>query len=149
MWKIFRVYKVKYRRVAKYRFLNTITIMKENTKTKERGVADSSGKESFAIIETGGQQYRVASGDIIKIEKLPGELQIGDPVTFDKVLLTDDGENTKIGTPYLEGVKIKSVLVENGRSRKIVVIKYKAKSRYFKNRGHRQPYSKVRISSLS
>ena len=104
---------------------------------------------AFAVIETGGKQYQVAEGDLVTIEKLPGDHKPGDIVTFDKVLLTDEGETVKIGTPYLPGVQVKGAIETIGRKPKVTVIKYKAKSRYFKKRGHRQPYVKVKIGKLS
>lgn len=102
---------------------------------------------AFVVIETGGKQYKVAEGDSINIEKLSDTLKKGDVVTFDKVLLSDDGASTTIGTPYIAGAKVQAEITEAGRGRKIEVIKYKAKSRYFKLRGHRQPYMKVRIAN--
>ena len=103
----------------------------------------------FAVIQTGGKQYKVSAGDVITIEKLPGEKKEGDSVTFDTVLLTDDGKETKIGSPSLAGAKVSGEVVVAGRARKVTVIKYKAKSRYFKKRGHRQPFLKVKINSIS
>ncbi len=99
----------------------------------------------FSIIETGGKQYRVSEGDTVTIEKLP-DTKEGQNVVFDKVLLTDDGAKTNIGAPYLAGASIKGEVVVSGRGRKIEVVKYKAKSRYFKLRGHRQPFMKVKIT---
>ncbi|NLE07162.1 MAG: 50S ribosomal protein L21 [Parcubacteria group bacterium] len=104
---------------------------------------------AFAVIETGGKQYRVIVGDTIKIEKLNTELKEGDPVVFDKVLLFDNGSDfTDIGTPYINGVKVSGKLVEIGRNAKVTVIKYKSKSRYFKKSGHRQPFFKVKIEKI-
>jgi large subunit ribosomal protein L21 len=103
----------------------------------------------FAVITTGGKQYVVAEGDTITIEKLPGDIKEGGAITFDKVLLVDDGKDTKVGTPYLKDAKVTGTLTEEGRAKKVTVIKYKAKSRYFKKRGHRQPYAKVKIDSLT
>ena len=102
----------------------------------------------FAIIETGGKQYKVSEKDVIYIEKLPGEYKKGDIITFDKVLLLDDGNKTQIGTPYLNGSKVNAKFEEAGRDEKIDVIKYKQKSRYFKKRGHRQPFFKIIIESI-
>lgn len=106
------------------------------------------GMINFSVIETGGKQYKVKEGDSIKIEKLSGNLKKGDVVTFDKVLLQDDGKNTVLGTPYIAGAKVPAEITDIGRGRKIEVVKYKAKSRYFKLRGHRQPYMKVTVRSL-
>ncbi len=102
----------------------------------------------FAIIETGGKQYKVAAGETVQIEKIPGNLKEGDKITFDKVLLVDNGSDTTIGTPYIESAKVTGTLAKIGRARKVTVIHYKQKSRYFKKNGHRQPYFKVKIDSL-
>ena len=102
----------------------------------------------FAVIETGGKQYKVKEGDSIRIEKLSDTLKKGDVVTFDKVLLQDDSTNIKVGTPYITDAKVQAEITEAGRGKKIEVIKYKAKSRYFKLRGHRQPYMKVKIARV-
>ncbi|OHA18928.1 MAG: 50S ribosomal protein L21 [Candidatus Taylorbacteria bacterium RIFCSPHIGHO2_02_FULL_47_18] len=99
----------------------------------------------FAIIETGGKQYRASEGETVKIEKIPA-LRKGAEVLFDKVLLTDDGAQTTLGAPYIAGAKVKGEITEEGRNRKVEVVKYKAKSRYFKLRGHRQPFMKVKIT---
>jgi len=104
--------------------------------------------KEFAVIETGGKQYRVSEGDTIKIEKLPGEHKAGDKITFDKVLLVDDGKNTELGAPYIEKAKVTGSFVEEGKAKKISVVKYKAKSRYNKTRGHRQIFNTVKIESL-
>ena len=103
----------------------------------------------FAVIETGGKQYGVAVGDTIKIEKLPGDHKTGDTISFDKVLLVEDGVKTDVGTPYITGAKATATIVDIGRSAKVTVIKYKQKSRYFKKNGHRQPYFQVKIEKIS
>ncbi len=102
----------------------------------------------FAVIKTGGKQYRVSVGDFIKIEKLNGEFKKGDKVVFEEVLLTDDGKNTVIGTPFISGAKVEAEVEVVGRLPKVLVIKYKQKSRYMKKNGHRQPYIKVKINSI-
>ena len=101
----------------------------------------------YAILETGGKQYRVAEGDVITVEKLPGEA--GDTVEFDKVLLVSDGNDVKVGTPYLDGTKITGQIVETGKGKKIVIFKYKSKKDYRRKQGHRQPYTMVEITSLT
>ena len=103
---------------------------------------------NFAVIETGGKQYKVAAGDVLKVEKLPGSHKKGDKIIFDKVLLIDDGKEAKVGTPYL-GSKVEAEFEEDGRAPKVTVIKYKAKSRYFKKRGHHQPFSKIKVTKIS
>jgi large subunit ribosomal protein L21 len=119
------------------------------TKKAEPALRQAEGN-GFAIIETGGKQYRVEAGQTIKIEKLKGELKVGDSVSFDKVLLVDNGTDaTDIGTPYIAGASVSGDIVEIGCSPKVTVIKYKQKSRYFKKNGHRQPFFKVKINSIS
>ncbi|MBX4210379.1 50S ribosomal protein L21 [Candidatus Parcubacteria bacterium] len=103
----------------------------------------------FAVIKTGGKQYKVSKGDIIAIEKLPGEFKKGDTVIFNEVLLFDDGKSSVIGTPFISNAKVTATFEEAGRYPKIDVIKYKQKSRYFKKHGHRQPFIKVKIESLA
>ncbi len=102
----------------------------------------------FAVIKTGGKQYRVAVGDVVTVEKILGDHKEGDAVVFDKVLLVDDGKNTTIGTPYIDGAKVTGALTKIGKAKKVEVMKYKAKSRYLKIRGHRQPYFKVTIEKI-
>jgi len=104
--------------------------------------------KEFAIIETGGKQYRVSEGETITIEKINGEFSTGDKIVFENVLMTDTGSASKIGTPYLAGAKVTGELVDEGRAKKVTVIRYKAKSRYFKKKGHRQPFFKVKITSV-
>ena len=116
--------------------------MPKKTATKE------ANSNEFAVIKTGGKQYKVAVGDSLRIEKIIGEYKEGDKIVFDKVLLVDDGENTTIGTPYISGAEVKATIEEIGRAKKVTVIKYKQKSRYFKKNGHRQPFFKVKIEGL-
>ena len=102
----------------------------------------------FAVIQTGGKQYKVAVGDSVKIEKITGEYKEGDAVVFDQVLLVDNGSDTTIGTPFISGAKVNATITKIGRSAKVDVIKFKQKSRYFKKNGHRQPYFQVKIDAL-
>ena len=102
----------------------------------------------IAIIETGGKQYVVTKDSVVTVEKLAGAEKAGDKITFDKVLLTDDGAKTQVGTPYIKGAEVTGELVESGRSKKVTVVRYREKSRYFKKKGHRQPFAKVRITAL-
>jgi large subunit ribosomal protein L21 len=102
----------------------------------------------FAVIKTGGKQYKVSKDTIVNIEKLKGEFKKGDKVSFDKVLLVDDGKDTTIGTPYITGAKVDGEIIAIGRARKILVVKYKQKSRYLKRNGHRQPFFKIKITSI-
>ncbi|MBO4898768.1 large subunit ribosomal protein L21 [Lachnospiraceae bacterium XBB2008] len=98
----------------------------------------------YAIIETGGKQYKVSEGDEIKVEKL--EANVGDSVTFDKVVAISDGSLKVAGD--VAGSSVSATVLDQGRGRKIIVYKYKAKSGYHKKNGHRQPFTKVRIDSI-
>lgn len=100
----------------------------------------------FAIITTGGKQYKVEPGQKVKIEKLDGEA--GSEIVFDNVLLIVDGEKAKIGTPTVENAKVTAKLVAQGRAKKIDVIKYKPKVRYKRKYGHRQPFTEVEILAI-
>ena len=99
-----------------------------------------------AVIVTGGKQYTVAEGDVLYIEKLNAEAEA--TVTFE-VLAVLDGENTKIGTPIVEGAAVEAKVVKNGKGKKIDVIRYKAKKNEKKKQGHRQPYTKVEITKIA
>ena len=114
----------------------------------------------FAVIQTGGRQYKVSKDDLLSIEKMKPtrnasqsdaggeEYKVGDKVSFDKVLLVDDGKNTTIGTPYIKEASVEAEIKEIGRARKILVMKYKQKSRYLRRNGHRQPFFKVKITAI-
>jgi large subunit ribosomal protein L21 len=106
-------------------------------------------KGLFAVIATGGKQYRVQAGDLLKIEKLQGELKEGDAITFDSVLMTDNGgTEVTLGNPFIKGSVVSATLKRIARYKTVDVIKYKQKSRYFKKYGHRQPYFEVQIDSV-
>ncbi len=100
-----------------------------------------------AIIVTGGKQYTVSEGDVIYIEKLNAETDT--TVKFDEVLAVLDGENTKVGTPVVEGASVEAKVVKNGKGKKLYVLKYKAKKGEKKKIGHRQPYTKVEITKIA
>lgn len=101
-----------------------------------------------AVIKTGGKQYVVSKGDSIVIEKLK-DLKKGDTVVFNEVLLVDNGSDTTIGTPLIKGAEVKGTVMTAQKTKKIEVVRYKAKSRYYKRRGHRQQILKVKIDSIS
>ncbi|MCK9344795.1 MAG: 50S ribosomal protein L21 [Candidatus Pacebacteria bacterium] len=103
---------------------------------------------NFAVIQTGGKQYKVAAGETLLIEKLPGEPKVGDKIVFDQVLLVNDGSKTLIGAPTVAGAAVHATLAEEGKGKKVVVIRYRNKSRYFKKNGHRQPFMKVTIDAI-
>ncbi len=100
----------------------------------------------YAIIETGGKQYRVQEGDVIRIEKL--ELAEGETVVFDKVLLVSKDENVTVGKPYLADAKVDGTVEFQGKAKKIIVFKFKAKKDYRKKQGHRQPFTQVKIDKI-
>ena len=100
----------------------------------------------YAIIETGGKQYRVENGDQIAVEKLG--VEDGAKVVFDKVLVVGDGADIKVGAPYVDGVTVEGNAIETGKGKKVIIFKYKAKKDYRKKQGHRQPYTMVKIESL-
>lgn len=101
----------------------------------------------YAIIETGGKQYRVQQGDVLYIEKLP--VEEGSTVTFDKVLLLSKDGEVVTGTPYIAGASVTAKVEKQGKAKKIIVYKYKAKKNYRRKQGHRQPYTKVTIEAIT
>ncbi len=115
------------------------------SKTTKKATSDST---EFAVIETGGKQYKVAVGDILKVEKLDGDFTLGDKIIFDKVLLVDNGLDTTIGSPYIAEAKVESLFQKAGKGKTVKVVKYKQKSRYLKRNGHRQPFIEVKISAI-
>lgn len=100
----------------------------------------------YAVIETGGKQYRVSKGDVLNVEKLG--VEDGKAVEFDKVLVLNDDKETKFGTPYIEGAKVLAKVKESGKGSKIIVFKYKNKKDYRRKQGHRQPFTTVEITAL-
>lgn len=103
---------------------------------------------SFAVIQTGGKQYKVATGNEISVEKLSGDYKVGDKVTIDSVVLTDDGKSTVVGAPFVKGATVSATITEIGKGAKVMVVKYRPKSRYHKRNGHRQPFMKLKIESV-
>jgi large subunit ribosomal protein L21 len=102
----------------------------------------------FAIIETGGKQYRIEEGVDLRVEKLADAAE-GGKVTFDKVLLLSNDGKVEIGTPYIAGATVECAFVETAKAKKVTVIKYKQKSRYLKKKGHRQPYTAVKVEKIN
>ena len=100
----------------------------------------------YAIIATGGKQYKVAEGDIIKVEKLG--VEAGATVTFDQVLVVNNGE-VKVGEPIVAGASVTATVVEEGKNKKVIVYRYKRKTGYHKKNGHRQPFTKVKIEKIN
>ena len=101
----------------------------------------------YAVIQTGGKQYRVQQGDVIYVEKI--NAQADETVTFEKVLLVGEGESVKVGTPAVEGAKVEGKVLGQVKGKKIIVYKYKAKKNERKKQGHRQPYTKVEITAIN
>lgn len=117
----------------------------KKTTTKKAKVAETG---VFAVIATGGKQYRVSEGDSIMVEKMKGEFKEGDKVNFDKILMVDNGKDTTIGAPYIKEASVEGKITEIGKREKVMVMKYKAKSRYQKINGHRQPFFRIEITSI-
>lgn len=102
---------------------------------------------TFAVIKTGGKQYKVAEGQNLKIEKLPQAAS--DAVVFDDVLMVANGDQIQIGQPKVEGARVTAKVLKKARARKIIILKYRPKKRYKKKMGHRQHYTEVQITKIS
>lgn len=100
----------------------------------------------YAVVATGGKQYKVEAGEILRVEKLQGD--VGAQVAFDEVLLLADGENVKVGQPMVQGATVKGHIVEQGKNKKILVFKYKRRKRYRRKQGHRQLYTAIQIDAI-
>jgi len=100
----------------------------------------------YAVVRTGGKQYRVSKGDKLKIEKIPG--QAGEDVNFDDILMIGGGEDVKVGTPRIDGATVSARILEQDRSKKIVVFKFKRRKGYKRTQGHRQFYTRVEIAGI-
>jgi large subunit ribosomal protein L21 len=100
----------------------------------------------YAILETGGKQYKVSPGETLRVEKLPGSR--GDSLVFDKVMAVSSDGDIKVGNPYVEGAIVKGTIVRQGKARKIRVFKYRAKTNYRRRYGHRQAFTEVRVDSV-
>ncbi len=101
----------------------------------------------YAVIVTGGKQYKVSEGDTLFVEKL--ELEEGAAVTFDQILMTADGENVKVGAPTVEGATVEAKVLKNGKAKKIYVYKMKRKKNERTKKGHRQPFTKIEITKIN
>lgn len=123
--------------------------MQAKDKNTKNNTKESKPEQTeFAVIMTGGKQYKVRVGDIIKIERLTEDYKQGDKVVFDQVLLVDNGLDTTLGAPFINGAKVEGIYQREGKARKVKVVKYKAKSRYLKKNGHRQIFTEVKISAI-
>lgn len=103
---------------------------------------------NFAVIQTGGKQYKVAVGTKLKIEKIKGEYKVGDKLSFENVLLNVNGEAVKVGTPFISGSKVDAEIIDIAKHKTVEVVKYMPKSRYFKRNGHRQPYFEIKVLAI-
>ncbi len=101
----------------------------------------------YAVIATGGKQYRVSEGDILRIEKIGGD--VGDPVELDNVLMVADGDDVTIGRPVVGDARVNASIVEQGKAKKVLVFKYKRRKRFRKMQGHRQPFTAIRIEGIA
>jgi len=101
----------------------------------------------YAVVNTGGKQYKVQQGEVLRVEKIPGD--VGSPVMFDRVLMFSDGDNVSIGQPELDNVAVEGHIVEQGKAKKIIVFKYKKRKRYRRKQGHRQTFTAVQIDSIT
>ncbi len=104
--------------------------------------------EDFSVIETGGKQYIVSVGDVLEVELLEGDHKEGDKITFENVLLSDNGKDVTVGTPYIKGAKVTATYLKEKKGPKITILRYKAKSNRNRKQGHRQHYAQVKIESL-
>jgi ribosomal protein L21 len=103
---------------------------------------------TFAVFSTGGKQYIAEEGKKLKIEKIKGDFKVGDSISFTEVLLSVNGDDVKVGGPLVAGAEVKAEIIKIARAPKVIVLKYKQKSRYQKKNGHRQHYFEVKITSV-
>ena len=101
----------------------------------------------YAVIATGGKQYKVTEGSMIKVEKLA--VEAGTAYAFDKVLVVSDDNGVKVGAPYVEGAKVNATVIGDGKAKKVIIYKYKPKKGFHKKKGHRQPFTKVKIDAIT
>ncbi len=124
---------------------------KTSKKASKKAISGAEANSAFAVIKTGGKQYRVSAGDTINIEIMnDAEYKAGDALTFSEVLMLDNGSDTTVGAPTVAGAKVTGEIVEIGRAAKVIVGKYVQKSRSgFRKNGHRQPFFKVKINAIA
>ncbi|MAS41030.1 MAG: 50S ribosomal protein L21 [Porticoccaceae bacterium] len=101
----------------------------------------------YAVIKTGGKQYRVSAGQKIKVEQMPAD--VGSEITLDQVLMVGEGESVKIGTPVVDGATVKATVLSQGRHDKVKIFKMRRRKHYIKHQGHRQNYTELRIEAIS
>ena len=125
----------------------TKKMAKKASKKASSKKVSSENKNLFAVIKTGGKQYQVREGDVVKVEIVKGKKE-GDKITFDSVLLVDDGKDTSIGAPFISGAKVNGEIEKIAKGKKTEVSKFKSKSRYLVRKGHRQPVMTVKITEI-
>ncbi|MBM3350663.1 MAG: 50S ribosomal protein L21 [Betaproteobacteria bacterium] len=101
----------------------------------------------YAVIKTGGKQYRVAQGEKLKVEKL--DIEVGGTVTLDQILMVSDGDNTTIGSPIIKGAKVKATVLSHGRGDKVMIFKMRRRKHYRKTQGHRQSFTEIKIEAIA
>lgn len=109
--------------------------------------APENGESMYAVIRTGGKQYRVKEGDVLSVERLPGD--VGSTITFDDVLAVGEGAELKVGTPHVAGAKVDAEIVLQGRARKVIVFKFKRRKNYKRTKGHRQYFTRIKVNGIS
>jgi large subunit ribosomal protein L21 len=109
-------------------------------------IAELEARAVYAVVETGGRQYKVSAGEIVDVEKLP--FGVGEEIELDKVLLVADGEEVRVGQPTIEGAKVLATVTDHVKGPKIIIFKYKPKVRYRRKKGHRQVYTRLTIDEI-
>jgi large subunit ribosomal protein L21 len=115
--------------------------------SNKRAIPNEVESNMYAVIKTGGKQYRVAAGEKIKVEQIPAD--VGAEVTLDQVLMVGEGESVKIGAPLVSGASVKAVVLSQGRHDKITIFKMRRRKHFQKHQGHRQNYTELRIEAIS
>jgi len=123
--------------------------MRRAQEVRRAGGIKEGGPAMYAVIKTGGKQYRVATGDKLRVEKLPGN--VGDTVTFGEVLMIagEGGEGVKLGKPLLTGAKVEAKVIAQDRAKKIIVFKFRRRKNYRRKAGHRQPFTALEITGIT
>ncbi len=116
-------------------------------KTTKKKAESASSADKIAVIQTGGKQYIVKAGDVLKVEKIKNT-KAGEVLKFDNILLVAGDKDIHVGKPFVDGAIVEAKIEEEGRDKKITVLRYKSKTRYRKKKGHRQPYTKISIASV-
>lgn len=124
------------------------TAPKRAVKSATKKTTTAKGADDFAVIETGGKQYIVAVGDVVEVERM-SDCKVGDTIEFENVLMTDNGKDVTIGTPYIDGAKVKGTYQGEKKGKKLSIIRFQSKSNRHRKVGHRQKYSIVQIDAIA